>query len=272
MKAHNKTDSQTIFYTVKELADLAGITPRTLRYYDEIGLLPPERMIPTDRMDSSGYRMYGPDQTDILWQILFYRRLGLHLKDIKALLDNPSYHRAEALKSHLKDLTRKRDQLNLLIDTVKQIITSEGEAAHTMTDQEKFMCLKENLIHENDKKYGKEIRETYGVKAVQALNAKVMGLSQKEYEAMETLGEQILRSLEKAVTKGLKPDSDAGSAIAALHKEWLSYTWSSYSIEAHRALVSMYLEDSRFQAYYDKNIPGCAEFLKNAVCLCTVLS
>lgn len=64
-------------YTVQELARLAGISPRTIRYYDEIGLLKPARF------STSGYRLYGQAEVDRLQQILFYRELGVELKAIK---------------------------------------------------------------------------------------------------------------------------------------------------------------------------------------------
>ena len=69
-------------YTVQKLARLAGISPRTLRYYDEIGLLKPARI------NSSGYRIYGQEEVDRLQQILFYRELAVNLKDIRNILDS----------------------------------------------------------------------------------------------------------------------------------------------------------------------------------------
>ena len=67
-------------YRVKELADMAGVSTRTLRYYDEIGILKPVRK------NSSGYRIYGPEEVDRLQQILFYRELGVDLKRIIDIL------------------------------------------------------------------------------------------------------------------------------------------------------------------------------------------
>lgn len=74
-------------YTVKALADLAGVTPRTLRWYDRIGLLKPLRTT------EAGYRLYGPAQLDRLQDILFYRELGLDLASIRTILDDPAFDR-----------------------------------------------------------------------------------------------------------------------------------------------------------------------------------
>ena len=81
-------------YTVKALADLAGVTPRTLRWYDRIGLLKPLRTT------EAGYRLYGPAQLDRLQDILFYRELGLDLASIRTILDDPGFDRQAALQSH----------------------------------------------------------------------------------------------------------------------------------------------------------------------------
>lgn len=85
-------------YTVKALADLAGVTPRTLRWYDRIGLLKPLRTT------EAGYRLYGPAQLDRLQDILFYRELGLDLASIRTILDDPAFDRQAALQSHMAEL------------------------------------------------------------------------------------------------------------------------------------------------------------------------
>jgi len=74
-------------YTIKKLARLSGTTPRTLRYYDEIGLLKPAII------NSSGYRIYGEKELNILQQILFYRELGVSLHEIKRIITSTTFDR-----------------------------------------------------------------------------------------------------------------------------------------------------------------------------------
>jgi DNA-binding transcriptional MerR regulator len=69
-------------YTIQQFGKLAGITTRTLRYYDEIGLLKPARI------NSSGYRIYGHEQVERLQQILLYRRMGVDLETIQSMLNS----------------------------------------------------------------------------------------------------------------------------------------------------------------------------------------
>jgi DNA-binding transcriptional MerR regulator len=89
-------------YTVQKLANLAGVSARTLRYYDRIGLLSP------GRVTEAGYRIYGPDQVDRLQQILFYRELGLRLDEIGKLLSDPACNPLAALERYHEELLRRR--------------------------------------------------------------------------------------------------------------------------------------------------------------------
>ena len=98
-------------YTVKQLADLAGVSPRTLHYYDEIDLLSPSSV------GSNGYRQYDTTAVIRLQQILFYKELGLSLKEIKALLDTPNFDELAALEAHKSRLEQKAGRILELLDT-----------------------------------------------------------------------------------------------------------------------------------------------------------
>lgn len=245
-------------YTVQKLARLAGVSARTLRFYDEIGLLKPSRV------SSAGYRIYGPAEVDALQQILFLRALGLDLQTITSLLQDPAYDRLQTLRSHLGALKAKKAQLDLLIDNVHKTIEKE-EGIRTMTDKEKFEGLKAKLIDENEAKYGKEIQDSYGEETVRKSNEMFRNMKKEDYDAMQALSAEILAALSAAVKDGASPEGETGREIAAMHKRWLCYTWPQYSSEAHIGLGQMYVDDSRFAAYYDGETPGCAQFLRDAI-------
>jgi hypothetical protein len=120
------------------------------------------------------------------------------------------------------------------------------------------------MTEDNEQKYGEEIREKYGDDTVDASNAKLRGMSQEDYQAMTKLGEDIFSLLEKAYETG-DPASDLAQELAAKHKEWLMYSWSDYSKEAHAGLAEMYVADERFTAYYDKKVKGGTKFLRDAI-------
>lgn len=247
-------------YTVDKLAKLAGISARTLRYYDQIGLLSPARI------NSSGYRIYGRAEVDALQQILFYRELGMELSQIAKTMKGAGYDRMAALNDHLAALEARKAQTELLIGTLQKTIQKEMGAV-SMTDAEKFEGLKAKLVEDNEAKYGKEIREKYGEDAVNQSNAKMMGLSQQQYDQWQQTAETLMAKLESAVKAGILPGSETGREIVQLHRAWLSYTWREYSPEAHRSLGEMYVADERFTAYYDKNVKGCAVLLRDAIAL-----
>lgn len=244
-------------YTVQKLGRLAGISTRTLRYYDEIGILKPARM------SSSGYRLYGQAEVNRLQQIMFYKELGFRLESIKEIVTSPSFNVAAALKEHRKKLLEKRKQLDLLITNVeKTIALNEGRI--TMTDKEKFEGFKQKLIDDNEKKYGKEIREKYGDDTVYKSNKKLKNMTQEEYEAVTRLANEVAVTLAEAF-KTKDPASDIAQKAADLHRQWLTFFWSDYSKEAHARLAQMYVDDERFKAYYDEKQPGTAEFLREAI-------
>ncbi len=244
-------------YTVQKLGAMAGISARTLRYYDEIGILKPARI------NSSGYRIYGQKEVDRLQQIMFYRELGVSLDSIKEMVTAPSFDGAKALREHHDKLLDKRKQLDVLIGNVeKTIALTEGRI--TMTDKEKFEGFKQKLINDNEKKYGKEIREKYGEETVNNSNAKLKNMTEEEHQEVTRLAAEVLNTLAEAMKTG-DPASEVAQKAARLHKQWLMYYWSNYSKEAHAGLAQMYVDDERFKAYYDVNQPGTTEFLRDAI-------
>lgn len=248
-------------YTVQKLARLAGISTRTLRYYDELGILKPARI------NSSGYRIYGQAEVDRLQQILFFRELDVSLDNIKKIITSQSFDSTGTLKEHRKKLLIKRDQLDKLIANVEKTIASE-ERRIIMTDKEKFEGFKQNLIEDNERKYGKEIREKYGEETINESNRRFREMTQEQYVSYEELGTKILDTLEAAYATG-DPAGDLAQEAADLHRQWLTFAWNKYSKEAHANIAQMYVDDERFTAYYDKRKPGLAEFLRDAILIYT---
>lgn len=248
-------------YTVQKLGRLAGISTRTLRYYDEIGILKPARI------NSSGYRIYGKEEVDRLQQILFYRELGVSLDSIKNIITSPSFDGVEALREHREKLLEKRKQLDLLIANVDKTINLT-EGGIKMSDQEKFEGFKQKMIDDNEKKYGKEIRKKYGNDVIDKSNKMIKGMTEEQYKQLEELGETVIDTLKAAFATG-DPAGEPAQKAADLHRQWLNYYWDHYTKEAHAGLAQMYVDDERFTAYYDKDQPGTAAFLRDAIFIYT---
>ena len=245
-------------YTVLQLARMSGVSPRTLRYYDQKRLLSPARVT------EAGYRIYGEEQVARLQQILFYRELGLALKDIRKILDAPQFDARTALLSHLAALKERKTRIERLIETVENTILQK-EGKRIMTDQEKFKGFQKKSLEENEQKYGEEIRQRYGEETVRQSNKRWLEMDEATVKSMQELGEEIKRELEQAVEAGLSPVGESGKKLMQMHRKWLSYTWEEYSPQAHKGLGQMYVSDHRFTEYYDKSVPGCAQFLCDAI-------
>ena len=118
---------------------------------------------------------------------------------------------------------------------------------------------------ENETRYGKEIREKYGDEQVDQANAAMMGMNREQHSTWTELGETIQQKLEEAVRSGCSPECEEGKLIAQLHRQWLTLTGTPYTPAKHRGIAELYVLDERFTAYYDKQLPGCAHFLRDAV-------
>ena len=244
-------------YSIREISKMAGVSTRTLRYYDEIGLLSP------CRVSSSGYRIYGKEEIGMLQQILFYREFELPLEKIAEIIKKKNFDREKALVEHKEKLIAKRNQIDLMLSNLDESIR-EMKGETEMKDQDKFKGLKEKNLKANEEKYGKEIREKYGEEVVEESNRKYQNQSQETYEKAEKLSLEIIEKLYAAMETG-DPSSEAAQEVAGLHKEWISIYWPVYDREAHRGLAQMYVEDERFKAYYDKDKEGAAEFLRDSI-------
>jgi len=118
-------------YTVKAVADVAGVSVRTLHHYDRIGLLRPAATSP------AGYRLYSDADLERLQQVLFFRELGFSLHDVKAIVDSPTFDRAEALRAHRRLLVEQQGRLGRLVELVDRTIASI-EKGEPMSNQERF--------------------------------------------------------------------------------------------------------------------------------------
>ncbi|NOU92447.1 MerR family transcriptional regulator [Paenibacillus sp. LMG 31456] len=235
---------------VKEVADLVGVSVRTLHHYDDIGLLVPEET--TD----SGYRLYSDDSLEILQQILFFRELGFPLKKIKEIINSPSFDRKEALELHHRMLLEKRSQLDTMIGTIEKTIQHiKGEIR--MTNKEKFEGF--DFSHNP---YEQEAREQWGDEAVDKANHKVGNLSKAEQKAIPETMNAIYKKL-APLRNGLPDSVESQAAI----EEWyvLLNQMGSYSLDAFRGLGQLYVDDERFTQNIDAFGEGLAKFMRDAM-------
>lgn len=242
-------------YTIGQLAKLAGVSARTLRHYEDEGLLHPSR---TD----SNYRVYHERDARRLAQIIAMRACGLPLPTIRHLLEDSGADILASLDSHLHSLLQQEKSLEEAIARTEKAM-AEIERMKGMDSKTAFDELKKKKLEDFEKTYGQEARRLYGEDAIDASNERMMALSKDEWDAKDLLEDSIKVQLRLAMTSG-----DAGGAearkLARMHERWIRIHWgdAAYSKQAHLGLTQAYLEDKRFRAYYDGAAgPGATDFL-----------
>ncbi len=144
-------------YTVHQLAELAGVSVRTLHHYDQIGLLAPSRR------SNAGYRLYHEPELLRLQQIPFYKELDLPLAEIKEILSQAGFDPVQALRDHRRKLQERGEQIVQLLQTIDKTIMKLTEANMELTDAELY----EGFSQEQIERYQREVRELYDPKLVE---------------------------------------------------------------------------------------------------------
>jgi len=196
-------------WTVNELAERAGITGRTLRHYDRIGLLHP------DRVGTNGYRYYGPVAVARLQRILLLRDTGMPLSEIAAVLDAPETPSAEvaALTSHLTQLTAERDAVDRRISAVQHTLAMRQQGLEPRMDV---------MLEGFNDSYESEVVERWGREAFDASNEWWHGKSVRQQREWKARAEALLSRWRELQEDGEKIDSPAARAHAAAHVAWFT--------------------------------------------------
>lgn len=126
--------------TVKEISKLTGVSVRTLHYYDEIGLF-----TPTEKNDA-GYRLYDDKALETLQQILFFREFDIPLKDIKAIMDNPTLDRNQILQMQRKMLVAKKERIERLIFSIDDILEGDIKMDFTVFDETEIRTMYDSMV------------------------------------------------------------------------------------------------------------------------------
>jgi MerR family transcriptional regulator, thiopeptide resistance regulator len=237
-------------YTVKQLSDLAGISPRTLHYYDEIGLLKPATH------GDNGYRYYGEDCLPRLQQILFFKELDFSLEEIQAIMAQPDFDVVHALQVHRQALLERVERLNRLIQTIDKT-TLHLKGQKTMKKKEYF----EGFSEEKQKEYEKEIRQKYGEKAFEGVTD-WNSYSPEQKKRIIAESAAIYDDIVAVMGKGYA-SPEVQQIIARWHQH-LRYFYEP-STERLLGLGQMYTEHPEFVAKFRALHPDLPEFLNQAI-------
>ena len=244
-------------YRIKELANMSGISIRTLHYYDQIDLLKPSRI------EENGYRLYDKGAVGRLQQILYLKELDFRLNEIKRILDDPYFDEMEALQMQRKILIEKRDRLTRIIHSIDDTIEAI-RGGKEMNSNERLRPFDRSKLDEFQKKYEQEVRERYGqTKAYEQSEKKRKFYRDDDFAKIEQERLAIFKKI--AAVMDLNPEE---KAVQELIHEWrMHITRYHYecTIEIFRGLGEMYTADDRFKENLNQIKNGLAEYMSEAM-------
>lgn len=276
--------------TVKELAQITGISVRTLHYYDEIGLL-----TPTGRSEA-GYRLYDDKALEVLRQILFFREFDISLREIKSVMENPVLDKKQILQMQRTMLTAKKERLERLIASIDDILKGENnmdfevfskteveEIFHSMIqhmdEEQKHVLEKQfgsinefhehfmkNAAKEETQKSWAKIIEWHGSKE-HALEAAKNPLGEEMIHAFRLRQEAVMDKLVQRKNEGFTLDSFEIREIVAEYGYVQKQLFRiKYEKDIMLQLADLYQNNKEVQAECDSQYgEGVAEFFAEAV-------
>ena len=239
-------------YSIGETAKLLGISLRTLRYYDEIGLVRPSET------SDAGYRFYDDAALSTLQQALFFRKLEFPLRDIADILSRPDYDRRQALLERKALLLLERQRIDSLIALADASIKGEIE----MTEHNAA----ERALFEAKEKYAREAAERWGkTDAYRESVERAAARDENATAVMEQDANDIFAAFAAIMDK-----SPASPEAQALVERWLAHITRYYypcTKEILACLGQRYTADERFTATLDRFGDGNARFISEAIAL-----
>lgn len=241
-------------YSVGQVAELTGVTVRTLHHYGEIGLLVPEHR------SGAGYRRYADDDLQRLQHILFYRELGFSLENIATLLDQPGADTAGHLRRQRELLAARMSRLQAMITAIDKEVEARTMGIE-LSPEEKFEIFGPNYSPD----YETEAEQRWGdTPAWQQSQARTARFSKQDWLQVKASGDELDRRLAAEMTAGSAPSSPAAMDLAEEHHRSIEVFYDCpYAL--HRGLGDMYVSDERFTSHYDELAPGLAQWLRDAI-------
>lgn len=241
-------------YSVGQVADLAGVTIRTLHHYDEVGLLTP------GGRSAAGYRVYEALDLERLQRILFYRELGFTLKEISTIVDDPRTDADGHLRRQRALLTERIERLRTMVEAIDY----EMEARTMdipLTPEERLEVFGEFRPED----YAEEVEQRWGeTEAYRQSQRRVASYKKEDWQQLKAEEEEVRARLAAALAAGLAPDSEEAMDAVEAHRQHISRWFYECTHDIHLGLTEMYVNDERFRSNYDATAPGLARFIREA--------
>ncbi|MFC0597343.1 MerR family transcriptional regulator [Streptomyces palmae] len=242
-------------WPIAEVARMSGVTARTLRHYDEIGLLPPARV------GANGHRYYEERQLLRLQQILVLRALGLGLSEIGRVLAD-QVDEVQALRGHHRRLLAERDRLDALADTVARTITELEQSRRDGTPMTRINR-PENLFEGvRADQYGENLRDF--PEQARAVEQAIAGMSPAEIEAGQRERTAWMIRLAELMAAGRPAEAEPVQAEVDVQYRALT-AMRAVSAEEFRAMGRSIVENEQRRTAYEAIAPGLAAYQRDAI-------
>lgn len=241
-------------FTVGELARLTGITVRALHHYDEIGLV-----VPSQRT-AAGYRLYDDHDVIRLQQVLLFRELGLPLDEIAFAIDEAGT-RDELLRKHREVLVAKRSRLDAMLAALDSALGALEKGRVMQPDDVKQMF--EGF---DPSQYEEEVKERWGdTDAYKESMRRTKKYGKAEWDQIQGDWSTIYSEMADLMRAGTAVTDPAVQALVERHRAHIDRWFYPCSVEMHKGLGAMYVQDPRFKANLDKVAAGFAQYLSDAI-------
>jgi DNA-binding transcriptional MerR regulator len=236
--------------TVHEVAKLAGVSTRTLRYYDELGLLPPAAAT------EAGYRLYGEDDLKRLQRILFLRELGFPLREIAPMLEAEEGDRRLAVERHRELLRLQMKRLQGLIDLCGRVLDGK--------DEMNLQPFNQDDVEQMRDQYAEEAKQRWGdTDAYRESQRRTRHYTKEDWAAVKAEMDAVFGGF--AALVGHDPVSPEVRAMVARWKALINSRFYTCGNEMLAGIGEMYLVDKRFQKNLDAYGPGTAALMSEAM-------
>lgn len=234
---------------------MSKVTSRTLRHYDEIGLLRPAAV------GGNGMRYYQREQLLRLQQILVLRDLGLSLEAISTVV-NDGADRLDQLRRHHRWLTEERDRFERLARTVASTI-EELEGGEPMRPEDLF----DNFDADKQARYEAELTQRYGERVgahIEESKRRMSGWTRADADATKRQWAELTARFVELLRDGVAPGDELTQAVVAEHYRWICQFWTP-DRESYPGLGQLYVDSPEFRAQFDAQDPRLAEYVRDGV-------
>jgi DNA-binding transcriptional MerR regulator len=242
--------------TVGRLAELAGVTVRTLHHYDEIGLVTPSART------AAGSGAYAAADVERLREVLTYRRLGLGLREVAKLISDPRADAVAHLRRQRELLVGQREQAAALIAAIDKELEARAMGIN-LTPREQLEVFGTDKV---GGEWADEARERWGdTDAYQVSQRRTAGYAKEDWTRIKAEADAVLNGLAEALRAGLPASGARAMDLAERHRQHISQYFYECGYPMHRGLAEMYVADERFTATYDAVAPGLARYVHDAI-------